>query len=108
VRARATRVLGQDPDEDRDRPAGVTYLYGHTAPVYAVDFSHDARLVLSGAGDGTVRLWSRCAARGRCAWSGEEGVHGPVVRGFGRVGAKGAVGRGCGGQGRSAGSGGIG
>eukprot|EP00983_Pelagomonas_calceolata_P128793 1161545-Pelagomonas_calceolata.AAC.12 len=51
----------QDEDDEDDRPAGVTYLYGHTAPVYAVDMSHDSRLLLSGSGDGNVRLWSRCA-----------------------------------------------
>jgi WD40 repeat protein len=48
-----------DEDEE-DRLAGVTYLYGHTAPVFAVDWSHDTRLLFSGSGDGTVRMWSRC------------------------------------------------
>jgi WD40 repeat protein len=52
-------LLFSQDDDDEAGPSGVTYLYGHTAPVYAVDMSHDARLVLSGSGDGTVRLWSR-------------------------------------------------
>ncbi|WP_062353119.1 nSTAND1 domain-containing NTPase [Herbidospora yilanensis] len=34
-----------------------TRLTGHTLPVYAAGFSHDGRLLLSGALDGTIRLY---------------------------------------------------
>lgn len=50
-----TQVVEDDED---DEVQGVTYLHGHSGPVYAVDASHDMRVALSGSGDGTVRLWS--------------------------------------------------
>eukprot|EP00197_Chlamydomonas_leiostraca_P005250 CAMPEP_0202881366 /NCGR_PEP_ID=MMETSP1391-20130828/36419_1 /ASSEMBLY_ACC=CAM_ASM_000867 /TAXON_ID=1034604 /ORGANISM="Chlamydomonas leiostraca, Strain SAG 11-49" /LENGTH=424 /DNA_ID=CAMNT_0049564039 /DNA_START=6 /DNA_END=1280 /DNA_ORIENTATION=- len=60
---------GGDPFEEDQQP-GVSYLHGHTAPVHAVDFSHDARLLLSGAADGTVRLWSPELQAGLAAFRG--------------------------------------
>lgn len=35
-----------------------TRLIGHAGPVYSVDWSKCGRFILSGSGDGTVRLWS--------------------------------------------------
>ena len=35
-------------------PRSFAHLHGHTAPVYALDFTHDQRLLLSASGDGTV------------------------------------------------------
>jgi len=67
-----------DPDN------AVTCLYGHTGPVYAVDMYKDTAkdtnggtyesnpLVISGSGDGSVRLWSavRCLLFVVCCWGG--------------------------------------
>ncbi|KAK9828987.1 hypothetical protein WJX72_003246 [[Myrmecia] bisecta] len=36
----------------------VTYLRGHSAAVYGLDYSTDHQLLYSGSADGTVRLWS--------------------------------------------------
>ncbi|CEF65732.1 TAF5-like RNA polymerase II p300/CBP-associated factor-associated factor 65 kDa subunit 5L [Strongyloides ratti] len=33
------------------------YMYGHSAPVYSVNFSPDKKLLLSSSHDNTVRLW---------------------------------------------------
>ncbi|GFR43957.1 hypothetical protein Agub_g5100 [Astrephomene gubernaculifera] len=43
--------------DDEVEPPGTSYLYGHTAAVHAVDMTVDQRLVLSGASDGTIRVW---------------------------------------------------
>ena len=66
-----------DPDN------AVTCLYGHTGPVYAVDMYKDTAkdtnggtyesnpLVISGSGDGSVRLWS--AVRWLFVWVNNDG-----------------------------------
>ena len=45
-------------------------LHGHTGPVYALDFTADKRLLLSGSGDGNVRLWSPALGVGLAALRG--------------------------------------
>ncbi|KAH6892512.1 chromatin associated protein [Thelonectria olida] len=34
-----------------------TKLEGHTSDIYSIDFSQDGRMIVSGSGDKTVRLW---------------------------------------------------
>ncbi len=41
----------------------VRFLEGHTGPVYAVGFSPDGRLLVSGSIDGSVRLWDRATGQ---------------------------------------------
>ncbi|MEW5311607.1 MAG: hypothetical protein WDW38_003307 [Sanguina aurantia] len=60
-----------DDDSDDESSPGATaigpcvsVLRGHTAPVHAVDFTHDQRMALSASADGTVRLWSAGALQG--------------------------------------------
>lgn len=49
--------LFQEELDDLTQEA-VTYLHGHTGPVYAVDYNLDHSLLFSGSADGTARLWS--------------------------------------------------
>jgi WD40 repeat protein len=53
-------VIKEEEEEDEEESRlnrATTFLYGHTGPVHALDFTHDARLLLSGSADGTVRVW---------------------------------------------------
>ncbi|KAL6765640.1 WD40-repeat-containing domain protein [Haematococcus lacustris] len=50
--------LAEDAEDDEAAPSGISYLYGHTGPVHSLDFTHDARMLLSASTDGSVRLWS--------------------------------------------------
>lgn len=47
-----------------------THLSGHTAPVFATDFSPDEQLLLSCSGDGSIRLWSMELQVGLAAYRG--------------------------------------
>ncbi|UKZ52271.1 hypothetical protein TrVGV298_006046 [Trichoderma virens] len=44
--------------------ACIQTLQGHEGPVNSIDFSHDSKLLISGSGDTTARLW--LAKTGRC------------------------------------------
>ena len=66
-------MQGATVDEDSDPgSAGVAHLYGHTAPVHALSFSHDNRLLFSGAGDGQVRLWNPDLSAGLAVYKGHK------------------------------------
>jgi hypothetical protein len=45
-------------------------LFGHTAPVHALDFTPDAQLLLSASSDATVRAWSPELRRGLAVYRG--------------------------------------
>uniref|UniRef100_A0A915LWK4 Small-subunit processome Utp12 domain-containing protein n=1 Tax=Meloidogyne javanica TaxID=6303 RepID=A0A915LWK4_MELJA len=32
-------------------------LYGHSLPIYCIDISHDSKLIITGSGDKSVRIW---------------------------------------------------
>jgi transcription initiation factor TFIID subunit 5 len=67
---RATTPAG-DADDDPLAPGpGMTFLYGHSAAVHALDFSVDLRLLLSASADGCVRLWSADLGTGLAAFRG--------------------------------------
>lgn len=53
--AKATGTSGSDAAGLGGRPVR---LIGHSGPVYTVDWSKCSRYVLSGSGDGAIRLWS--------------------------------------------------
>jgi hypothetical protein len=45
-------------------------LFGHAAPVHALDFTPDAQLLLSASSDATVRAWSPELRRGLAVYRG--------------------------------------
>lgn len=56
--------------KDQNNGPEVKQLFGHSAPVHAVNFMPDNTLLLSSSGDGTVRVWSVELSRGLAAFKG--------------------------------------
>jgi transcription initiation factor TFIID subunit 5 len=56
--ARAAAAGAAGPSAAAAAQEGPLCLYGHSGPVFAVDFSPDEQLLLSAGADGSVRLWS--------------------------------------------------
>ncbi|WP_224249254.1 WD40 repeat domain-containing serine/threonine protein kinase [Hyalangium gracile] len=49
-------------------------LRGHETTIHSLDFSPDARLLLSGAGDNTARLWDLASGTSRVLWGQTDAV----------------------------------
>ncbi|KAL7748906.1 Astra associated protein 1 Asa1 [Sorochytrium milnesiophthora] len=53
-------------------PPPIYVFREHTAPITSVSFSDDARLMISGDGDGQVIIWDMRSRRPYCKWSAHE------------------------------------
>jgi WD40 repeat protein len=53
-----TAAANTGPPEAEDRPKPLLTLRGHTKAVTCVEFSPDGKLLASGSGGGTIKLWA--------------------------------------------------
>jgi WD40 repeat protein len=71
----ATRAAGAGSPPAADSSAGrpLAVLHGHTGSVWGAALSADGRLLASGGGDGTVRLWETSTSRPLTTLQGHSG-----------------------------------